>query len=166
MNVVDTTVPVITLEGEATVTLEVGTSYTDAGATARDDYDGDISNNIITINTVDKDVVGEYTITYNVSDANGNAAEEVIRTVIIDSSLSTEDNTMNIIKVYPNPTDNYLFIGGNKTPESISIYNLLGKKVMFKRNTDKIKVSELSKGVYIIRISDGIGQTNRKFIKN
>jgi len=156
----------ITLEGEATVTLEVGASYTDAGATANDNYDGDITETIVIVNNVDLAVVGTYAVTYNVSDANGNAGEEVTRTVIIDSSLSTEDNTMNIIKVYPNPTDNYLFIGGNKTPESISIYNLLGKKVMFKRNIDKIKVSELSKGVYIIRISDGIGQTNRKFVKN
>ena len=166
VNFVDTTVPLITLEGEATVTLEVGASYTDAGATANDNYDGDITETIVIVNNVDLAVVGTYAVTYNVSDANGNAGEEVTRTVIIDSSLSTEDNTMNIIKVYPNPTDNYLFIGGNKTPESISIYNLLGKKVMFKRNIDKIKVSELSKGVYIIRISDGIGQTNRKFVKN
>jgi hypothetical protein len=45
-------------------------------------------------------------------------------------------------------------------------YNLLGAEVISKRNTHKINVSELSNGVYIIRISDGIGQTNRKFIKN
>jgi hypothetical protein len=38
--------------------------------------------------------------------------------------------------------------------------------VISKSNTDKIDVSELSNGVYIIRISDGVGQTNRKFIKN
>ena len=68
--------------------------------------------------------------------------------------------------IYPNPTDNYLFIEGNKNPISISIYNLLGAEVISKSNTDKINVSELSNGVYIIRISDGIGQTDRKFIKN
>ena len=33
VNVVDTTVPVITLTGESTVTIEVGSTYTDAGAT-------------------------------------------------------------------------------------------------------------------------------------
>ena len=32
--------------------------------------------------------------------------------------------------------------------------------------TDKIDVSKLSKGVYIINISDGVSQTNKKFIKN
>ena len=55
---------------------------------------------------------------------------------------------------------------GNVNPISITIYNLLGAKVIAKSNTDKIDVSELSKGVYIINISDGVSQTNRKFIKN
>ena len=45
-------------------------------------------------------------------------------------------------------------------------FNLLGAEVIAKSATEKINVSELSKGVYNIRISDGIGQTNRKFIKN
>ena len=53
VNVVDTTVPVITLTGEATVTIEVGSTYTDAGATATDNYDGDITSSIITENPVD-----------------------------------------------------------------------------------------------------------------
>jgi hypothetical protein len=82
------------------------------------------------------------------------------------AGLSIEDNTFGLgVSVYPNPTDNYLFIEGNKNPRSISIHNLLGKKVMSAKNTNKIDVKELSSGVYIIRISDGIGQTNRKFVK-
>ena len=82
-------------------------------------------------------------------------------------ALSLGDNAFELdVSIYPNPTDNYLFIEGNKNPISISIYNLLGAEVIAKSNTDKIDVSELSNGVYIIKISDGIGQTDRKFIKN
>jgi hypothetical protein len=82
------------------------------------------------------------------------------------AGLSIEDNTFGLgVSVYPNPTGNYLFIEGNKNPIAISIHNLLGKKVMSAKNTNKIDVKELSSGVYIIRISDGIGQTNRKFVK-
>ena len=82
-------------------------------------------------------------------------------------ALSLVDNNFELeVTIYPNPTDNYLFIEGNENPISITIYNLLGAKVIAKSNTDKIDVSELSKGVYIINISDGVGQTNRKFIKN
>ena len=84
-----------------------------------------------------------------------------------ECALSIGDNPFELdVTIYPNPTDNYLFIEGNKNPISISIYNLLGAEVISKSNTDKINVSELSNGVYVIRISDGIGQTDRKFIKN
>ena len=84
-----------------------------------------------------------------------------------ECALSIGDNPFELdVTIYPNPTDNYLFIEGNKNPISISIYNLLGAEVISKSNTDKIDVSELSNGVYIINISDGIGQTDRKFIKN
>jgi hypothetical protein len=81
--------------------------------------------------------------------------------------LSIGDNALELdVFIYPNPTDNYLFIEGNKKPISISIYNLLGAEVIAKSATDKINVSKLSKGVYIIRISDGVNQTDKKFIKN
>ena len=42
------------------------------GATASDNIDGDITNNIVVAGqTVDPNTVGEYTITYNVQDAAG-----------------------------------------------------------------------------------------------
>jgi hypothetical protein len=78
----DTTPPTITLLGENPVTITVGSTYDDAGATASDDIDGDLSANIQTVSTVNTDVVGTYTVTYNVSDNAGNTAEE-IRTVTV-----------------------------------------------------------------------------------
>ena len=84
-----------------------------------------------------------------------------------ECALSMGDNAFELdVTIYPNPTDNYLFIEGNKNPISISIYNLLGAEVITKSNTNKIDVSELSNGVYIIKISDGVSQIDRKFIKN
>ena len=84
----DTTAPVITLSGGA-VTLTVGDSYTDAGATATDDVDGDITANIVTDNPVDTGTAGTYTVTYNVMDAAGNAAAEVTRTVTVNAAVVT-----------------------------------------------------------------------------
>ena len=82
-------------------------------------------------------------------------------------ALSIEDNTLELdVFIYPNPTDDYLFIEGDKNPVSISIYNLLAAEVIATSAADKINVSELSKGIYIIKISDGIDQTDKKFIKN
>ena len=77
----DTTAPVITLLGSTPVTHAQQAVYTDAGATASDNLDGDITADIVTVNPVDVDVVGSYTITYDVDDAAGNSAAQVTRTV-------------------------------------------------------------------------------------
>ena len=70
------------------------------------------------------------------------------------------------VSIYPNPTDSTLFIEGNKNPIAVSIYNILGKEVLSAKNTNNIDVRAISSGVYMIRITDGVRQTNRKFVKN
>lgn len=88
--VVDTTKPVITRLGSSPVTVEGGSTYTDAGATATDNIDGNITSSIVTVNPVNTSVVGTYTVTYNVSDAAGNNATQVTRTVnVVDTTKPT-----------------------------------------------------------------------------
>ena len=84
--IVDSTAPVIILLGEPVVDVVVGDSYADAGATATDDTDGDITANIVVANPVDVLTLGTYTVTYNISDAAGNPAVEVQRTVNVVSA--------------------------------------------------------------------------------
>ena len=87
VNVVDISVPIITLTGSSTVNVEYGSNYVDAGATAADDVDGDISANISTTGFVATTTLGTYTISYNVSDSSGNSANTVTRTVnVVDTT--------------------------------------------------------------------------------
>ena len=87
VNVVDTVIPVITLSGSSPVTVEVGSVYTDAGATAFDNYDGVLTGSIVVVNSVNTAVVGSYTVTYNVHDSSNNAAVQVTRTVnVVDTT--------------------------------------------------------------------------------
>jgi hypothetical protein len=73
--------PVITLTGEATVSVPSGAPYSDAGATAVDNIDGELQPTATSnVNTA---VVGSYTVTYNVTDFAGNAATPVTRTVSV-----------------------------------------------------------------------------------
>ena len=81
----DITKPTITLIGDATVTLRVGDAYTDAGATASDNKDGNITANIIITNPTDTSILGTYTITYDVNDSAGNQALQVTRRVNVVS---------------------------------------------------------------------------------
>jgi hypothetical protein len=79
----DTIAPVITLNGDATMTIAVGDTYTESGATATDNVDGDITANVVTSGSVDTTTAGTYTVTYNVNDAAGNNATPVTRTIIV-----------------------------------------------------------------------------------
>ena len=84
--------PVITRLGNNPVTLFVGDSYTDAGATALDQEDGNITNRIVVggATVTATSTKGNYTITYNVLDSRGAAAVEVIRLVIVQEKLGSE----------------------------------------------------------------------------
>ncbi|MDL5503049.1 MAG: DUF5011 domain-containing protein, partial [Candidatus Methanoperedens sp.] len=84
----DTVAPVITVLGSNPVTVEAGSSYTDAGATASDDVDGNITSSIITVNPVNAAVVGTYTVTYNVKDSSNNNADQKTRTVNVVDTLT------------------------------------------------------------------------------
>ena len=90
---VDNAVPVITRSGSSPVILEIHNIYTDAGATATDNFDGNLTSSITTNTSgVNKDVVGSYTVTYNVVDTNGNNAIQVTRVVnVIDSIANAFD---------------------------------------------------------------------------
>jgi hypothetical protein len=77
---------VITLIGATPLTVECGSSYYDPGATAWDEYAGDITAGIVTDNPVNTSVPGEYTLRYNVVGSGGITAAEVTRTVhVVDT---------------------------------------------------------------------------------
>lgn len=87
IEVMDTTKPVITLTGSNSIIHMNGTEYNDLGATASDNYDGNLTSAIITSGTVDYNVDGTYTITYNVKDSSGNEAETITRSVKVTTEV-------------------------------------------------------------------------------
>lgn len=94
----DTTAPVITLKGSSPMSINVGTAYTEPGAAASDDVDGDISDGITITGTVNSASAGSYTRTYTVSDAAGNTgtATRVVNVVLTrDSYLGSYTGTEN-----------------------------------------------------------------------
>ena len=89
----DNKAPTIKLKGSSTITFNVGETYTEQGATAEDDIDGDLTSKIEISGTVDTSKAGTYTITYTVKDSNDNVAK-VTRKVAVKSTTTkpTEDN--------------------------------------------------------------------------
>jgi hypothetical protein len=91
---IDFTPPQIVLVGNGMISLQCGDPYVDPGATATDDVDGDISGGIVIDSlAVDTATLGDYLVTYNVTDAAGNAANQITRTVQV------RDNTVPIIQL-------------------------------------------------------------------
>ncbi len=79
----DTELPVITLKGDAVVTLMKGEAFEDPGATAQDGVDGDLTDDISVESDLDTNIPGEYTLVYSVTDLSGNVSEKLTRKVIV-----------------------------------------------------------------------------------
>ena len=92
--------PTIKLNGLSTIKLKLNETYTEAGATASDEEDGDLTSQIEISGKVDTTKAGTYTITYKVKDSSGKEAK-VTRKVIVedikkpDTENTTTNNTTN-----------------------------------------------------------------------
>ncbi len=87
INVIDVSAPVITMLGSNPVSINIGSSYTDAGATALDDVDGNVTSKITTTSTINVNALGSYTLTYRVTDVAGNTATAIRTVNVIDTVL-------------------------------------------------------------------------------
>ncbi|HEX8424079.1 MAG TPA: immunoglobulin-like domain-containing protein, partial [Pyrinomonadaceae bacterium] len=98
VNVVDTTGPVISINGGGTVTVECHTSYTDAGATANDACGGSVA--VSSSGSVDVNTTGTYTITYTATD--GTNTSTATRTVnVVDTTAPTISCPADIVVTLP-----------------------------------------------------------------
>ena len=70
------------------------------------------------------------------------------------------------ISIYPNPTSDLVYIDGNYTNLNVVVYDILGKQLMKESVTNSIDISQLEKGVYILKLSDGVKLTTKRIIKN
>ena len=78
-NLLDTTPPVIMIIGDNPLEINIGEDYTEFGATATDDIDGDITQDIIIDSSnVNTALAGNYAVSYSVSDLSNNSTSEQI----------------------------------------------------------------------------------------
>ena len=63
-------------------------------------------------------------------------------------------------------SQNLIFIEGANTELEAVVFDLHGKQVMREFITDKLDISCLEQGTYIINLKDGINTSSHKIIKN
>lgn len=88
-----------------------------------------------------------------------------------NTTLSTNNPEMaNAINLYPNPAKNQLNISGLNQFENVevSVFNMIGqelKNVEFDNELSKLNLSELSNGVYLVKINTAEGNLTQRIIK-
>jgi hypothetical protein len=82
------------------------------------------------------------------------------------ATASINDVFSSKISIYPNPANDFLQVSSEETITGIEVYNLIGKKVISKSKliNNKIDVSHLSKGVYVLKVLSNDIVGSRKII--
>lgn len=156
---IDSEAPKITLNGDDKVTVNVGDKYEDQGATAKDNIDGDLTDQIKTSGEVNTDKPGEYTITYTVLDNAGNEATAK-RTVMVVDNVKPEitlngDNPMKIEKGDPFKDP------GAKATDNVD--GDLTDQIKTSGNVDNDKLGEY-KLTYFVKDSSGNEATTTRIV--
>ena len=89
VTVQDTTPPVITLAGDANVTILLGSDWTDPGYTASDNYDGSLTSEVQVAGAVNLNAKGTYVLTYSATDSSGNSATVTRGVTVTDGAPPT-----------------------------------------------------------------------------
>ena len=149
----DTIAPTITLLGNLVKNVIIDTEYSDAGATANDNRDGDITENIEIISTVDTSVLGTYEVKYNVSDAHGNKAVEVVRTIKVLSTLDvkldanatyhTNDTITVEIDNISEVENSKLWVGIYEVGEASTLEHMIYYQYVDQANNSKINLTKV-----------------------
>src|SRR5690606_13246315 len=92
-------------------------------------------------------------------------------TLIVENLSVEETELQTIVKIYPNPVNNNLFIECNNIINTIAIYNVNGRllqsvSLLGKNTNSKIDLSNLSKGLYFLYIKTEVGEQTTKIIKD
>jgi hypothetical protein len=84
-----------------------------------------------------------------------------------DPTASTNDLVNNRLTVYPNPVKNMLNMQSKIEIKQLEIYNMTGKIVLCKTNTNKLNIANLDNGLYFLKTTFIDGKTAiNKIIKN
>lgn len=171
----DTTPPTITVVGEASIILDYGIDYTDQGAIAQDNIDGDLTSKIVTVGEVNTQKEGTQIIKYLIIDSEGNTAS-AIRTVIvkrkyadvsgdlvINEKLSTPAKQVVDINITTtNMPLSFVITPSGETPDD-SAYKLI-EELQIEGSAEEGRLIFKRNGDYIVWIKDSEGTVTKREI--
>ncbi|MCT2409679.1 T9SS type A sorting domain-containing protein [Chryseobacterium antibioticum] len=85
---------------------------------------------------------------------------------VVSGVLGTSEVTQKLnYKVYPNPTSDYVVVESKDKINSIEVYDFGGKKLAAPVVGNKVDLSNLSSGVYILNIETPNGKVTERIVK-
>jgi len=153
----DTNIFLVGIDFDGT-TLSANTSNMPTGTTATD-YEWSTGENTSSIAPQGN---GQYWLI--VTDNNGCISDTAYYNI---TSLNNNFIDDNLISIYPNPTNRYLFIESEENIKEVVIHNNLGEIVFTNDDNNNYKtldLSNLTKGVYYIEININNEIVKRKII--
>ncbi len=144
IKVVDNEKPVITLKGKSKIVLRLNGNYTEPGYTAKDNYDGDLSDKVIVTGKINTAVMGVYEKNYTVKDSHNNKIT-VTRTV----QVGTQDDIDAATYVKVSIKEQTLwFYKNNQLVLTSDIVS--GQKGSHDTTTGRFRIASMARGTYLI----------------
>jgi uncharacterized repeat protein (TIGR01451 family) len=89
-----------------------------------------------------------------VFDFNSPIVTNTFNSTFIENALSTQDNVLQNVAVYPNPTSDFVMVTSQSSIAQIEVYSYVGHLVKKNKNQDRIDISSLKTGLYFIKIKE------------
>ncbi len=85
-----------------------------------------------------------------------------------DAGVFITEKSKQLLSIYPNPSADFIFLDSELQIDFIEIHNIMGEKISnYNLKNEKIKITHLPKGLYILSLFDNVGdKIQKKFIKN
>lgn len=178
IEVIGNSTPVITINGEEEIIIEIGTLYTDLGAKAYDSVYGDLTSAIVVENNVDTTKLGTYTVTYKVTNKSGKSVT-VTRTVkVVDTTIpeivldDSEDLLVEADKkgVFIDPTVVTVNDNSKETITPVITYSYYTDSIENAVTVEKVDLAKLGNYIIHYNATDSSGnkavEVTRKVIVN
>ncbi|OAB29100.1 Por secretion system C-terminal sorting domain-containing protein [Flavobacterium fryxellicola] len=88
--------------------------------------------------------------------------------IVVKEPKAATDVAINAIAIYPNPSNGTFFVNNANRMYSIAVYSLIGQKIYAEENctNSEIRVPNIAKGTYLVRVSMDSDSVIKKLIIN
>lgn len=177
---VDGTAPVVSITGQPSIALNIGDTFTDAGASATDGVSGDLD--ITTNCDVDTSTAGRYSCTYVAVDGAGNETTVTRVITVLDTTIVVSEPVPTLQVRQNNQLTSVVVVGdglvsvntdiegdNNTFDWSATDNNLVALDAITNAETFSFDPAELAPGVYELVVTTNAGTnmavTSRKLIR-